>query len=187
MGKIKTIYLDIDAVIVNWTKSACESLGVEYPKDFLFPGQNWLENVYAISPRTSKLFPVCDISELTEDTLLEKELHYEKLETSHREYEKHKWKNKTVSFPVIIKSVEWSGGACPYQIKGTTNDDRFFYLRYRGGRLRAGISDREGTFDYFNYNILSETIGDEYDGGCDPELFKKVIGDKIIFPDGFNF
>lgn len=44
MGKIKRVFLDIDAVIANWTKPACEATGVDYPKNFEFPNQEWLSS-----------------------------------------------------------------------------------------------------------------------------------------------
>lgn len=44
MGKIKRIFLDVDGVLANWTKMACERTDVEYPKDFQFPNQMWLDS-----------------------------------------------------------------------------------------------------------------------------------------------
>lgn len=42
MGKIKRIFLDVDGVLANWTKKACEKTSIEYPIDFEFPNQGWL-------------------------------------------------------------------------------------------------------------------------------------------------
>lgn len=44
MGKIKRIFLDIDGVLANWTKMACSVTNTEYPKDFQFPNQGWLDS-----------------------------------------------------------------------------------------------------------------------------------------------
>jgi len=42
MGKIKRVFLDIDGILANWSKSACEATGIVYPTDFEFPSQEWL-------------------------------------------------------------------------------------------------------------------------------------------------
>lgn len=45
MSKVKRIFLDVDGVIANWSKSICENLKVEYPKNQIFPYQRWLAEV----------------------------------------------------------------------------------------------------------------------------------------------
>ena len=55
MSKFKRIFLDVDGVITNWSKSICEKLKVEYPKNTTFPYQRWLAekiNVNDIFPHT---------------------------------------------------------------------------------------------------------------------------------------
>ena len=55
MSKFKRIFLDVDGVIANWSKSICEKLKVEYPKNTTFPYQRWLAekiNVNDIFPHT---------------------------------------------------------------------------------------------------------------------------------------
>lgn len=84
-----------------------------------------------------------------------------------------------------------AGGGAPYQIEATTEDGQYFYLRYRGGRLRAGVSQKEGDFwrgdNKWNYNVIDEVIGDEYDGIANHELFSSLLKDKVKFPEGFTF
>lgn len=62
---------------------------------------------------------------------------------------------------IVIKSIEYAGGACPYQIEATTEDGKYFYLRYRGGRLRACVLEtRESFFQSgFNYNVIDIPFG----------------------------
>jgi hypothetical protein len=98
-----------------------------------------------------------------------------------------------MKLPVKITYIEWSGGACPYQIEGTTEDGDYFYLRYRGGRLRAGAWPTHK--DFWNrdwskesaYNIIDVQCGEPLDGMADEEMFLPLLKDKIIFPDDFKF
>lgn len=91
-----------------------------------------------------------------------------------------------MNFPVRIKSVAWKGGACPYQIEATTEEGKYFYLRYRGGYLRFGVWNRGSDFDHENY-LYSEKVSDEFDGSVDADLFKQKLEGKVIFPEGFEF
>lgn len=95
----------------------------------------------------------------------------------------------SIQFPVKIKTITSSGGACPYQLEAITEDDKYLYLRYRGGRLRAGVSDNESSFGHTSesYNIINKQIGHQLDGSADPELFSEHLRDLIKFPDGFLF
>lgn len=82
-----------------------------------------------------------------------------------------------------------AGGGCPYQIMATTDKGEFFYLRYRSGWLKAGISEKEEKFKYDieSYNIIREKIGDDLDGIADDESFFKALDGKVIFPNEFKF
>jgi len=88
---------------------------------------------------------------------------------------------------INVKTIIFSGGACPYQIEGITDDDKEFYLRYRGGWLRAGATPRPFLYDNDSYNIISEKVGDDLDGSVDPVLFMEKLKDKVTFPEGFEF
>lgn len=90
---------------------------------------------------------------------------------------------------IKIKKILCAGGACPYQIEAITEDDKFFYLRYRGGWLRAGASNssREFKYDDESYNIINRSIGDMWDGSRKPELFESLLRDKIEFKEEFNY
>ena len=86
---------------------------------------------------------------------------------------------------VRLKSVELASGACPYQIEATTEDGKFFYLRYRHGRLSYGVWESEADFynrDGRNY-MFSKKIGDDYDGGACHDFLYPFIQGKVIFPD----
>jgi hypothetical protein len=85
---------------------------------------------------------------------------------------------------IIIKSIECSGGACPYQIEATTDDGRHFYLRYRWGHLRASCH-KDPTMECQDYNVISEQIGDPMDGVIDHDKVVELLKDKVKFPDGF--
>lgn len=86
---------------------------------------------------------------------------------------------------VKIKKITYCGGAAPYQLEAITECGQEIYLRYRRGRLSWGFVER-GRCIPDNY-VFSEKIGDDYDGFADDELFKRVLGDALIFPDGFKF
>jgi hypothetical protein len=63
---------------------------------------------------------------------------------------------------ITIKKILWAGGACPYQIEAITDDDKYFYLRYRNGNLRFGVWDNVEKCDHTNY-IYSKKVGDQYE------------------------
>ena len=85
---------------------------------------------------------------------------------------------------IVIKSVEWSGGACPYQIEATTDDGKHFYLRYRGGRLRASCHDDNGMI-CAKYNVINVQIGGQFDGSINHDEAMALLKDKVKFPEGF--
>jgi len=87
--------------------------------------------------------------------------------------------------PVKIKKILEEGGAAPYQLEALTEDNRKIYLRYRGGYLSWGFLNK-GEIVPHPYTFR-EKIGDDYDGSADDELFKKVLGNSLVFPDGFKF
>ena len=95
-----------------------------------------------------------------------------------------------MNLPVKIKSIKWSGGACPYQIEGVTEDNLYFYLRYRIGRLRAGVAKTETEF--WNqewtmvYNIFDIQHGNSLDGLVTHEEFMPLLEGKVIFPSDFK-
>ena len=84
---------------------------------------------------------------------------------------------------VTIKTINYAGGACPYQIEATTDDGKFFYLRYRWGTLRYGVWENEAAFDC-KYTF-SKVIGDEYAGWGDNKLIAKALEGHVVFPEGF--
>lgn len=95
---------------------------------------------------------------------------------------------------IKIKSILMSGGACPYQIEAITDDDKYLYLRYRGGFLRCSIAN--SSYDFWKvenweqggpYNIINNKINDDLDGCPDNDLFHKILDNKIVFPNDFKF
>lgn len=91
---------------------------------------------------------------------------------------------------IVIKSIESAGGACPYQIEATTEDGKWFYLRYRGGWLRYvvandftcwAMSKKDSWYDY------SKKIGEDFDGIADHEKFMTELDGRVQFPEGFKF
>ena len=97
-----------------------------------------------------------------------------------------------MKLPVKVTHIEWSGGACPYQIEGTTEDGEYFYLRYRGGRLRAGVAPTHKEFwnvDWSKvnpYNIIDMEYGHPLDGSCNEEQHRHLLNGKVILPDDFK-
>ena len=91
---------------------------------------------------------------------------------------------------IVIKSIEYAGGACPYQIEATTEDGKYFYLRYRSGRLRAGISETEESFRQsdinYRYNVIDIPFGDEMAGYAYHDDIYPLLEPVIRFPDGFK-
>jgi hypothetical protein len=90
---------------------------------------------------------------------------------------------------IRVEKIYSAGGACPYQLEGLTDSGEWFYLRYRGGRLRCGVWKSEHYFmtNDCNYNLFDKVIGDRLDGFPDHETFMKHLKDIIIFPEGFEF
>lgn len=88
---------------------------------------------------------------------------------------------------ITIKTVEEHGGACPYQLEGTTDDGKWIYLRYRDGWLRYVVREtaahwarpNEPWYDY------SKKVGEDLDGWVDHETIYPHLKDLIRFPDGF--
>jgi hypothetical protein len=89
---------------------------------------------------------------------------------------------------IVIKSVEYAGGACPYQIEATTEDGKYFYLRYRGGRLRACVSETHESFlqSASNYNVIDIPFGDEMAGYAYHDDIYPLLESVIKFPVGFK-
>lgn len=89
---------------------------------------------------------------------------------------------------ITIKTVEWAGGACPYQIEGVTDDGQYFYLRYRMGCLRAGVAKTHAEFwnNPNPYNIIYIECGEEFEGWAYHEDMEPLLKDLIKFPDGFR-
>lgn len=88
---------------------------------------------------------------------------------------------------IKIKSIEYAGGACPYQLEGTTEDGQWIYIRYRDGWLRYVVRQspshwvrpNEPWYDY------SEKVGEDLDGWADHDKIYPHLKDKIQFPEGF--
>ncbi len=93
-----------------------------------------------------------------------------------------------VNFPIKITRILCAGGACPYQIEAITKEGNYFYLRYRGGRLRAGVAKTEKDFDFSkdSYNVIDIRCGDDFDGSINHEEHSKLLEGKVIFPEGFE-
>jgi hypothetical protein len=89
---------------------------------------------------------------------------------------------------ITIKTIECAGGACPYQVDGITDDGKYFYLRYRGGRLRAGVADSYQSFwnNPSPYNVIDISHGGPLDGWPVHEELYPILSDKIKFPDEFR-
>jgi hypothetical protein len=92
------------------------------------------------------------------------------------------------NLPIKIVSIEWAGGVCPYQLQGITDDKQYFYLRYRSGRLRAGVAPTEREFweSKSMYNVIDKQVGDRYDGWVNDEYFAPLVKGIISFPEGFK-
>ena len=97
-----------------------------------------------------------------------------------------------MKLPIKVTKIEWCGGACPYQIEGNTENGDYFYLRYRGGQLRAGAWPTHKEFwnrDWSKesaYNIIDVQCGEPLDGMISEEDHRPLLEGKIIFPDDFK-
>ena len=93
---------------------------------------------------------------------------------------------------ITLRKILWAGGACPYQIEAITDAGEYFYLRYRGGRLRAGVAPTKKEFWDVNwregnlYNIIDVACGEPLDGWATHEILHPLLKDKILFPEGFK-
>lgn len=90
---------------------------------------------------------------------------------------------------IKIKSVEYAGGACPYQLEATTDDGKWFYLRYRGGWLRYVVAESHTSWrnnkkdKWYDY---SKQIGDDLDGWADHDKMSLELEGRVEFPEGFR-
>ena len=94
-----------------------------------------------------------------------------------------------VKFPVKIVSIEMEGGACPYQVEATTEDNQYFYLRYRHGRLRAGVSPREQDFKCGtdDYNVIDKIVDETgWAGWAHHDELAPLLEGLVMFPEGFR-
>lgn len=86
---------------------------------------------------------------------------------------------------IIVNTIEESGGACPYELVGTTNNGEWFYLRYRNGMLRYVVKKHPHEFD-LQYDY-SKKVGEDLDGWPHDELFKKELSGLVQLPENFIF
>lgn len=93
-----------------------------------------------------------------------------------------------MSLPVKIKKILCAGGACPYQIEAETEDGQYFYLRYRGGRLRAGVAPTSEQFTHSkeSYNVIDIEHGHTLAGWAHDDELRPLLEGKVIFPEGFK-
>lgn len=73
--------------------------------------------------------------------------------------------------------------ACPSQWEGVTEDNRWVYIRYRWGKLRANIGkiDSAGsdwTFDDTKH-VFTLELGDSFDGLLEYSELKKILEEKF--------
>jgi hypothetical protein len=90
------------------------------------------------------------------------------------------------TYPIKLKSIVCTCGACPVQWEGLTEDNKFFYLRYRCGNLKFGIWENEEEFMDIKVNrdyLYNEKIGGDYDGVISIDQLKEKLKDLVIFPD----
>jgi len=93
-----------------------------------------------------------------------------------------------MNFPIKLKKIIDAGGACPYQIEAETEQGEYFYLRYRGGRLRAGVTGSSAKFSHSkeSYNVIDGQSGHHLNGSISEEEHRPLLEGKIIFPEGFK-
>ena len=90
---------------------------------------------------------------------------------------------------IFIKSIEYAGGACPYQIEATTEDGKWLYIRYRNGMLRYVVAESHTQWTNSkkdSWYDFSKKIGDDFDGGADHETIYPHLKEHIQFPEGFR-
>lgn len=90
---------------------------------------------------------------------------------------------------IVLKTIYSAGGACPYQLEATTEDNQWFYLRYRNGILRYAIAPSFISWAKSrkdNAYVFNKKIGDDLDGYAEHEEIYPHLKDLIKFPDGFK-
>lgn len=90
---------------------------------------------------------------------------------------------------ITIKTINLSGGACPYQLEAETEDGKWFYLRYRNGMLRYVLAESADNWPKEkkdNWYDFSKQIGDSMDGWADHDKIYPHLKDHITFPEGFK-
>ena len=90
---------------------------------------------------------------------------------------------------IVLKTILSAGGACPYQLEATTEDGKWFYLRYRNGMLRYAVASsyvswvkrkRDNPYDF------NKQIGGELDGYAEHSEIYQHLKDLVKFPAGFQ-
>lgn len=90
---------------------------------------------------------------------------------------------------IVLKTILSAGGACPYQLKATTEDGRCFYLMYKNGILTYAIASSFITWAHNPRSDIyefSKRIGDESDGYADHSTIHPHLKDIVKFPAGFQ-
>ena len=89
---------------------------------------------------------------------------------------------------ITIKTIDYAGGACPYQLEGTTEDGKWIYIRYRGGWLRYVVRETAAHWARPNepWYDFSKKIGEDLDGWADHDFIYPHLKDLIQFPEGFR-
>jgi hypothetical protein len=72
---------------------------------------------------------------------------------------------------------------CPSQWECWTDDNKYVYIRYRYGVLRASLHESEEKYWDCSKDIVlfREAVGEEYDGCMTDEEMKELLKDLLNF------
>ena len=90
---------------------------------------------------------------------------------------------------IKVVKIDYSGGACPYQLEGKTSDGKWIYIRYRSGWLRYAVADSHTQWTKSkkdSWYDFSKKIGDDYDGYAVHDEVYPHLKEHIEFPEGFR-
>ncbi len=91
-------------------------------------------------------------------------------------------------FPIKVVKAKVTCPSCPCQVEGKTNDNKYFYLRYRGGRLTVYTAPSKSSFHpSVNPPVIKVQIGDRFDGVATQDKFSLALEGKVIMPDEWSW
>jgi hypothetical protein len=90
--------------------------------------------------------------------------------------------------PIKVVKAKVTCSGCPYQVEGKTDNNQYFYLRYRGGWLTIYVALTKSSFHpSINQPVIKVQIGGRFDGTASEAQFAPALQGKMVMPDGWSW